>query len=122
SGMRLFSDSVSPSSPELMILPARALSISDPFDTTPVTISFAEANLKISRMSVRKNGSPPVNVRLNGPSHAFSFASAIFHCSAVSSCSSGFEAQRKQVGHSRLHKYEISQMTSTGLAAIYVRS
>src|SRR6185437_2207760 len=120
--MRLFSDSVSPSRPESTIRFANALSISDPFETTPVTISFAEANLKTSRMSVRKNGSPPVNVRLNGPSHAFSFARTIFHCSAVSSCSSGFEVQRKQVGHSRLHKYEISQMTSSGLGAIYVRS
>src|SRR5438445_12909467 len=100
----LFSERVNPSRPDAMIFFARVLSMNDPLDTTWVTMPFSEANLKMSRMSFLKNGSPPVNVRLNVPSHAFNFARTRFHSSAVSSCSSGLDVQRKQVGHSRLQR------------------
>src|SRR5215831_16668201 len=100
----LFKERVKLSRPEATIFFARALSIRDPLETTRVTSPFAEANLKISRMSFLRNGSPPVNVRLNVPSQLLSFASTPFHSSAVSSCSSGLDVQRKHVGHSRLQR------------------
>src|SRR5262249_19444283 len=100
----LFSERVNPSRPDAMIFPAKVLSMNDPLDTTCVTMPFSEANLKISRMSFLKNGSPPEKVRLNVPSQPFSFASTPFHSSAVSSCSSGLDVHRKHVGHSRLQR------------------
>src|SRR5215472_12756226 len=99
---KLFKERHNPSNPESTIFFARSLSISDPLDTTPVTIPLSVANLKISSKSFLKNGSPPVNVRLNVPSHSLSFRMTPFHCSKLSSCSSGLAVQRKHVGHARL--------------------
>src|SRR5262245_7793103 len=99
---RLFRERANPSKPESAICLASVLSISDPLETTFVIIPLLEANLRISSKSFLKNGSPPVKVRLNVPSHFFSFPITPFHCSAVSSCSSGLDVQRKHVGHARL--------------------
>src|SRR5262245_233990 len=99
---KLFNERTNPSKPEATIFLARILSINDPLETTVVRIPFSDANFIISSKSFLKKASPPVNVRLNVPSHAFNFARTSFHWSSLSSCSSGLDVQRKHVGHARL--------------------
>src|SRR5262245_16305538 len=99
---KLFNDKQRPSRPESAMRFASVLSMSDPFETTPTTMPLSDANWKMSVKSLRRNGSPPVNVRLKVPSHFLSLEMTSFHWSVVSSCSSGFDVQRKHVGQARL--------------------